>query len=81
MNIEDFIFVDAKFFCSTDIEPLGSYIMHIDKYPSFSHKKEILQNSQDNGLILVDYNIRYRPISEVDNLNHYNIKTLKDNRT
>tara|TARA_Y100000004_G_scaffold181868_1_gene227999 strand:+ start:376 stop:618 length:243 start_codon:yes stop_codon:yes gene_type:complete len=77
MNIEDFIFVDAEFYFAPleASEPLGKAISisYIDKYPSFSHKKEILQNFQDNGLILVDYNIRYRPISEVDNLNHYNI--------
>ena len=77
MNINDYIFVEAQFFFApeADNENHGNAISisFLDMYPSFNHKKEILDNFKLNGLVLVDYQITYRPINETDNLDYYNI--------
>jgi hypothetical protein len=77
MNHNDYIFVDAQFFFAplNEDEGLGKAISisYIDKFPSFEHKTEILKNFETNGLILLDYEITYRPIKANDDLKDYEI--------
>ena len=56
-------------------EPLGKAISisFLDKYPSFSHKEEILKNFEQNGLVLLDYEITYSPLKQNDDLAPYNV--------
>tara|TARA_Y100000114_G_C11604554_1_gene252104 strand:- start:22 stop:258 length:237 start_codon:yes stop_codon:yes gene_type:complete len=74
--MNDYILVDAQFFFAPldDTEPLGKAISisFLDKYPTFNHKKEILENFESKGLILLDYQITYRPVTANDDVNFYN---------
>ena len=74
---KDYILVDAQFFFAPmdESEPMGKAISisFLDKYPSFSHKEEILKNFEQNGLVLLDYEITYRPLKQNDDLAPYNV--------
>ena len=74
--MNDYILVDAQFFFAPldDTEPLGKAISisFLDKYPTFNHKEEILKNFESKGLVLLDYQITYRPVTANDNVDFFN---------
>ena len=77
MNVKNYILVEAEFFFAPleEHEKLGKAVSlsFVDEFPTFKHKEKILNNFEENGLILLDYQITYRPITANDDLDFYNV--------
>ncbi len=79
MNVKDYIYVEAQFFFAPleENEPLGKAISisFVDIFPKFNHKEKILKNFEENGLVLLDYEITYRPMKNSE-LNDYELDNV-----
>ena len=71
------VLIDAAINYFVFREPLGKAISisFVDIFPKFNHKEKILKNFEENGLVLLDYEITYRPMKNSE-LNDYELENV-----